>query len=95
MPFYRLLIHGWDPNLPKDSKGFFTTRHAYAADEHRAAEKVRARLLKEFTTGVSARIWAAGPPRLSVEKSYRIGVHQLWSAPNKGSTFYGLGEPDS
>lgn len=91
MPFYRFLIHGWDPGVPKDDKGFFTTRHVYAADEHRAAQKVRARIVEEFTTGASAVIWGSGAPQLSIEKAYRIGLHQLRSAPNKGSTFYGLG----
>jgi hypothetical protein len=90
MPFYRYLIHGWDPTLPDGTKGFFTTRHAWASDERRAAQKVRARLTEEFTTGASAAIWGAAPPRLSIEKAYRIGVHQLRSAPNKGSSFYGL-----
>lgn len=90
MPFFRFLIHGWDPSLPKDTKGFFTTRHVYAADEHRAAQKVRARIIEEFTNGASADIWGSGTPHLSIEEAYRIGLHQLRSGPNKGSTFYGL-----
>jgi ketosteroid isomerase-like protein len=94
MPFYRFLIHGWDPDRPKDDKGFFTTRHVYAADERRASQKVRALLMEEFTTGVSADIWGSGPPSLAIEKAYRIRLHQLRSAPNKGSTFYGLGTDD-
>lgn len=88
MPFYRFLIHGRDPSLPPDTRGFFTTRHAFAATEERAAQKVCARLTREFTTGASAHIWRAGPPALAVESVYRIGIHQLRSAPNQGSTFY-------
>jgi hypothetical protein len=89
MPFYRFLIHGRDSSHPPDTKGFFTTRHAFAPTEERAAQKVFARLTREFTTGASAHIWRAGPPDLSIERAYRIGLHQLRSAPNKGSTFYG------
>ncbi len=95
MPFYRFFVHGWDPNLPKDDKGFFTTRHVYAADERRATQKVRARLMEEFTTGVSARMWGSGAPRLSIEEVHRIGLHEIRSAPNKGSTFYGLGHDEN
>jgi hypothetical protein len=89
MPFYRFLIHGRDSSLPPDTKGFFTTRHAFAATEERAAQKVFDRLTREFTIGVSAHIWRSGPPVFSIEQAYRIGLHQLRSAPNKGSTFYG------
>lgn len=88
MPFYRFLIHGRDPSQPKDTKGFFTTRHAYGASEQKAAEKVLAHLMEEFTKGVSASVWGVGPPSLTIEDVYRIGLHQLHSAPNKGSTFY-------
>lgn len=89
MPFYRFLIHGRDSSLPPDRRGFFTTRHAFASTEERAAQKIFDRLTREFTTGESAHIWRAGPPELSIERAYRIGFHQLRSAPNKGSTFYG------
>ncbi len=88
MPFYRFLVHGCDPTLPGKEHGFYTTRHAYAANKEDAARKVRERLTQEFTSGVSARIWRAGPPALTIEDGWRIGLHQLWSAPNRGSTFY-------
>jgi hypothetical protein len=89
MPFYRFMIHGRDPRHPDDVRGFFTTRHAYAATKEKAAEKVMLRLTQEFTIGVSASIWDSDAPTMSVEDGWRIGIHQLRSAPNKGSTFYG------
>jgi hypothetical protein len=92
MPFYRFMIHGRDPRHPDDVRGFFTTRHAYAATMDRAAEKVLLRLTKEFTTGVSAAIWNSDAPKMTVEDGWRIGIHQLRSAPNRGSTFY---EPET
>ncbi len=88
MPFYRFMIHGRDPRHQDDVRGFFTTRHAYAATKEKAANKVMSRLTREFTVGVSASIWASEAPLLSVEDGWRIGIHQLWSAPNKGSSFY-------
>ncbi len=88
MPFYRFLVQGWDVHLGKDERGFFTTRHAFGADQQSAAEKVLARLRREFTTGASAKIWNSPAPALSIEKGWRIGLHQLFSAPNSGSTFY-------
>ena len=88
MPFYRFMIHGRDPRHPDDVRGFFTTRHAYAATMEKAAEKVLLRLTKEFTTGVSAAIWNSDAPKMTVEDGWRIGIHQLRSAPNRGSTLY-------
>lgn len=88
MPFYRFMIHGRDPRHPDDVRGFFTTRVAYAVTKEKAAEKVLLRLTKEFTTGVSAAIWNSDAPKLIVEDGWRIGIHQLCSAPNRGSTFY-------
>jgi hypothetical protein len=60
----------------------------YAATKEKAAEKVLLRLTKEFTTGVSAAIWNSDAPKMTVEDGWRIGIHQLRSAPNRGSTFY-------
>jgi hypothetical protein len=87
MPFYRFMIHGRDPRHPDDVRGFFTTRHVYAATKEKAADKILARLTKEFTTGVSAEIWDSDAPRMIIEDGWRIGIHQIRSAPNKGSTF--------
>lgn len=88
MPFYRFIIHGRDINFPDGVRGFSTTRHAFAATEEKAAEKVFARLTKEFTVGASASFWRSAPPSLTVEESWRIGLHQIFAAPNRGSTFY-------
>lgn len=88
MPFYRFFVRGSDPSLPDDVRGFFTTRHAHAANEAEAARKVLRQLTQEFAFGVSAKIWSAGPPLLTIEKAWRIGIHELWSAPNRGSTFH-------
>ena len=76
---------------PDGVRGFCTTRHAFASTEEKAAEKVFARLTKEFTTGASAYIWQSDAPLLSIEESWRIGLSQLFAAPNKGSTFYDTG----
>jgi hypothetical protein len=86
MPFYRFLIHGRDPCLAE--RGFYTTRHAYADTQVAAAEKVLRRLEIEFTSGVSASIWSSDTPIMTVEDGWRIGLHQLLAAPNRGSTFY-------
>ncbi|MFC0101672.1 hypothetical protein [Sphingopyxis terrae] len=87
MPFFRFMIHGRDPRFPKDVRGFFTTRHAYAATQEKAAQKVLARLEREFTVGASASLWRSEAPNMSIEDGWRIGILQLRSAPNKGSTF--------
>lgn len=88
MPFYRFMVHGRDPDAAPGSRGFFTTRHAFAATESRAAAKVLARLRHEFTVGVSAPLWQSGAPAMSVESVSRIGLRELRSLPNTGSTFY-------
>ncbi|WP_428970401.1 hypothetical protein ACQR50_07305 [Sphingomonas sp. Xoc002] len=88
MPFYRFMVHGRDLRHGDGVRGFFTTRHAYAPTQEQAAQKVLSRLMREFTIGVSASIWDSEAPALSIEEGRRIGIHQLRSAPNKGSTFY-------
>jgi hypothetical protein len=88
MPFYRFMIHGRDVRCSSDLRGFYTTRHSYGATMEKAAAKVLSRLVKEFTVGASAAIWGSEPPSLTIEDGWRIGIHQLLSAPNKGSTFY-------
>ena len=89
MPFYRFLIHGSDPGA-KPERGFYTTRHAFASSQQEAAEMVLAALGREFTTGSAARAWKSSPPALEVERGWRIGLVELFAAPNRGSTFYGL-----
>lgn len=88
MPFYRFAVRGADQSVPSNPRGFFTTRHAFGVNEARAAAKVLGRLNHEFTKGASASIWNSGPPAIVIEKSWRIGLRQLLSAPNRGSTFY-------
>ena len=88
MPFYRFLIQGLDPRVPDEKRGFFTTRHAFGSNQDLAASKVFKRLVREFTTGASAHIWKSDAPVLTVEKGWEIGLHELFAAPNKGSTFY-------
>lgn len=88
MPFFRFSIHGRDTDAAAGTRGFYTTRHAFGANEKIATERVLKRLETEFTTGVSSHLWKSSPPAMTVEDSWKIGVHQLWSAPNAGSTFY-------
>ena len=88
MPFFRFLIHGADPRRPAGVRGFYTTRHAFGATQAQAEAKIRALLITEFTKGRSAGIWRSEAPVLTVEDSWRIGLHQLLEAPNKGSVFY-------
>ena len=88
MPIYRFMIQGTDQSVPDNARGFFTTRHAFGRDQEQATAKVLRRLEEEFTTGVSASIWKSGTPALSVEECWEIGPLQLFSAPNRGSTFY-------
>ena len=87
MPIYQFIVHGQDPDDP-ERHGFYTTRHAHATEQRTAEALVLASLAKEFTTGVSADHWAAGPPLLTVEKARRIGWLTALRAPNRGSTFY-------
>ena len=82
------MMHGRDPRLPEETRGFYTTRHAYAATQAEAAEKVLCLLEQEFTVGVSASIWRSDTPIMSIERAWRIPIYQLLLAPNKGSTFY-------
>jgi hypothetical protein len=88
VPFFRFTVHGGDPLVPDGKRGFFTTRHAFAASKEEAARKLLARLTAEFTRGVSAHIWKSEAPEFTIESVRRIGLHQLYAAPNKGSTFY-------
>jgi hypothetical protein len=88
MPFYRFMIEGTDSEVPNGDRGFLTTRHAFGTDEAEATIKVFERLRKEFTSGASAHIWRSRAPALTVHSVKRIGWHQLFSAPNRGSTFY-------
>lgn len=88
MPFYRFMVHGTDVYRSSGERGFFTTRHAFARTQEEAAEKVLARLTREFTVGVSAGIWGSGPPALTIEDAWPISIFELFSAPNRGSTFY-------
>jgi len=88
MPIYRFIVHGTDVAVPEGRRGFFTTRHASGRDREQAEAKVLRRLSREFTSGVSAKIWGGGPPDMVIEDCWTIGVHQLFAAPNRGSIFY-------
>ena len=88
VPFYRFMIQGLDPRVPEEKRGFFTTRHAFGSNQDLAASRVLARLAREFTSGASADIWTSDAPIMTVEKAWRIGLHELFAAPNRGSTFY-------
>lgn len=88
MPAYRFLIHGSDVMAPEGKRGFFATRHTFGADQEDAAKKILARLTNEFTKGPSAHIWKSAPPSMTIEKGWRIGWRELFSAPNNGSAFY-------
>ena len=88
MPFYQFTVHGRDEQLAEGQRGFWTTRHAFDVSSKTAAQKVLALLIEEFTTGVSATIWASTPPSLEIGEAKRIGWLQALSTPNSGSTFY-------
>lgn len=89
MPFCRFMLHGRDVYRSSGERGFFTTHHAFARTQDEAAQKVLARLTREFTMGIYAGIWRGGPPALTIEKAWPISVFELFPAPNRGSTFYG------
>jgi hypothetical protein len=96
MPLYRMIIHGrgkFDLGRDEDgngheANGFYTTRWCRAASEERAIEKVLMRLNAEWTTGCSAHMNQCHPLKLEIEKIWRIGVLEIWRAPNRGHTFY-------
>jgi hypothetical protein len=46
------------------------------------------RLNAEWTTGCSAHMNQCHPLKLEIEKIWRIGVLEIWRAPNRGHTFY-------
>ena len=79
MPFYRFILHG-RTTMPSGPGGFFTTRWCWAVDESAASQKV--------LNSVRAN-WNGGPiSKLEVDEGWRIGFREIWSAPNKGCTFY-------
>ncbi len=96
MPLYRMIIHGRGKfSLGKDedghsheADGFFTTRWCRAASQERAAERGKALLRKEWTTGRSARLNRGTPPSLEIDSIWRISLFDIWRAPNQGHTFY-------
>ena len=88
MPLFRFLVHGRDTQRPQGERGFYTTRHVRAENEADAIAKLRDRLLEEFSTGASARIWDSAPPLLEFEEGYRISWLEALRGPNGGSVFY-------
>ena len=84
MPFFRFLVQDETRRSPTIGAGSIRP----AARSKNAADKVLARLTREFTRGASAPIWRSGEPILVIEEPYPIGLHQLLGASSKGSTFY-------
>jgi hypothetical protein len=88
VPFYRFLIHGSFVDSRAKYRGFYTTRWARAATEAQAARKALENVARDWRSGASAKLHSGIPPILEIEEGYRIFPWQIWSAPNRGSTFY-------
>lgn len=96
MPLYRMIIHGRGKfvlGVDEDghthlTDGFYTTRWCRAASKEGAAERGMALLRKEWTSGRSAHLNQGAPLNLEIDKIWRIGLFDIWRAPNRGHTFY-------
>lgn len=88
MPFYRFIVHGRFVDSRPRYRGFYTTRWAWAATEERAARKALDSVARDWRSGPSAKLHSGIPPVLEIEDGFRIRPWQVWSAPNRGSTFY-------
>lgn len=89
MPFYRFIIHGKGISLSGSSGGFYTTRWAFAVSQEEAGRKALQAVREDWATGPSSKLSPDKPPTsLAIEKGWKIGAHEIWSAPNKGNTLY-------
>lgn len=88
MPFYRFRIHGQGTS-GAGVAGFYTTRRAFAGSKEKAAAKALEAVRRDWTTGASSSLSPDGPPAsLTIEEGWEIGLHEIWSAPNKGNSLY-------
>jgi hypothetical protein len=88
MPFFRFIVHGEGVPSPRGEMGFYTTRRCYGRSYEDAAAKALEIVRRDWTSGRSSRLGNGPPTRLTIEEGWRIGVHQIWSAPNRGNVIY-------
>ena len=90
MPFFRFVIHGQGVLIEGQTAGFYTTRWAFASTQDKAARKAIESVRKDWTTGPSSKFSPGQPPTtLTIDDGWPIGLHEIWSAPNRGNTIYG------
>jgi hypothetical protein len=89
MPLFRFIIHGQDISTENGSVGFFTTRRAFGLTMEEAGGKAMASVRKEWTSGPSSELNRGSPSiSLQIEEGRRIGLHEIFVAPNKGNSLY-------
>jgi hypothetical protein len=87
MPFYRFMIHGRG-DIVDDVIGFYTTRWCWERTPRTAADKALKLVSDEWETGKSSSLKRGGTIKLEIEEWWPIWPWQIWSAPNRGHTFY-------
>lgn len=92
MPFFRFIVHGYDPAVP--DRGFWTSRHAYGTTIEAASDRVLTRLRKEFEGNASEFLGDTGALEFETDRAWRISLLEALRTPNTGSSFYDEGEAD-
>lgn len=88
MPLYRFILRGRGIRRGEETGGFYTTRWQHGRTQDEAGERAIAQVREDWTTGASAHLADAPPTSIEIHEGWRIGIHELWSAPNKGNTFW-------
>jgi hypothetical protein len=91
MPFFRFIIHGQGIAIEGRAgvAGFYTTRWVFAATQDEAARKAIEAVRRDWTIGPFSKLSPGFPPTsVAIDQGWQIGLHEIWSAPNKGYTFY-------
>src|SRR2546423_4465770 len=88
MPFYKFLIRGTDARVADGQRGFWAARSAFGASEPLARAKVLKWIERELTVGKSSQKWNSDPPKIEVEESSPVLLHELFQMPNTGFIFY-------
>ena len=87
MPLYRFIVQG-RAQFRDDLVGFFTIRWCRAQSFDQAAQKALHMVNKDWQKHRA--LTQDEAPRLEIVEGRTIGFFDIWRAPNKGNTFYGI-----